>query len=188
MVPAFKKEIHTPGAVGLFNTDSFLPRLQDHSQMKKSLYIIFFVALLLAFFYLFSRQIFDMGDSIPYGLTVSVVAKIEPNRPFHFDIILEAREIDISDAKIVVSLPPEVELVDGVLVWQGQIMHGTDYRQNMIAKSVVDMSKWSSEVKVRIDFTVSGGEKVWREVKWSANGIEDSDWNGVNYISKKRGK
>jgi hypothetical protein len=139
-----------------------------------------FYSSLLVFFCLMSLvacdEFMDLGGGMPYALSTTKAANIIPRKNFHFSMGLYALKVDLVDAQMEIKLPKEVELVKGDLLWKGQIKRKNDQWLDLHMKSLVEMDKWSSEIKGRVVFTTSEGEKVWREVKWSARGFEDSDW------------
>jgi hypothetical protein len=135
--------------------------------------------------FIFTISCLPVPSDPPYGFGVQHADKeIKKNSEFYFLIELKSFEKDMENVKIEFVLPPDVKLLNGKLVWNGKIPAKSEQKFNIKMVSRVDWEEWNTEIKGRVEF-IYAGEKKWREIKWSANGFEDSDWNGVHYTIQK---
>lgn len=144
---------------------------------KKAIFII--VSSFIALFILLAlSRIAHVGSEDPFGFGSFRGGKREKNELVTFEISLISFTIHIDDAKLEFTLPPEVNLEKGDLVWQGEIAPKTKHSLLIKVISPVDWEEWSSAIKGRVEFTYEG-KKYWREKTWSSEGSEDSGWNGI---------
>lgn len=122
-----------------------------------------------------------IGDK-PFGITVILGGgkdrKVHKDQTLGFVICIEAYEEKIENLHMSMAIPPEVKLLEGVLVWDGELNLGEEKCLNPLLKSQTEIENWSGDVKAHMEF-IEGG-KIYMRVQchedwtWGPQGYKDS--------------
>ncbi len=111
---------------------------------------------------------FDMGVySAPGG--------IDKDDIFNFRPCVDSFKEPLTKVYFLVSLPPEVKLLNGDLYWKGDLSPNSQRCLYLRLHSETDWRKWSSPVNMHVEFTYEG-EKI----------IGDENWSYEDYQKKRR--
>lgn len=120
------------------------------------------------------------GAILPFDATIDLAGvdesrKVEKGEPFGFLFCLHAADNGIDLVELTLVLPPEVDRLGGETHWRGNLGPKEESCLDVALKSRTAMEKWSRPFRAEMKFTYQGMGVV-REVKWTDQGLNDSDF------------
>lgn len=109
------------------------------------------------------------------GVVPTEGQQIKPNTMFSYDIHIKSWDKSLSSIRVEFSIPPEVIVRRGELIWQGDLNPNSEKYTGVSLSSTTDWSKWSSSVKAHIEVEYEG-IKYHKDMQWSQKGYENTCW------------
>ncbi len=143
--------------------------------------ILIVLVLFQSFISIANARPFGGGDPFALGVSrgsekqMSEDLKKWGNQIFGFRICMVAYKGNLSNLKMNIMLPPEVEKrkAEYETAWEGRLSPDQEKCLNPGLKSKIDIKQWSSDISAHVEFTHEGF-KYKRDITWGPSGFKDS--------------